>query len=472
MDKQFITSSHSSRVILIFAGWGMDFHPLASLEKPGYDIAVVWNYTDFTPADFDDVIATLRPYTEVVVVAWSFGVRIAADFLSRAKGVLPITRAIAVNGTTQHIHDLCGIPVAIFNGTLQHLCDVTVRKFLRRMFNSAQEFSAFQESAPQRSFESLLAELQTFAKLPPVEPNVKLWDCAIGGTLDAIFPIANQRRGWQGVRFIEMADMPHFPDFATILNNEVIDKELVATRFSAALNTYSESASVQADVARRLWQMAKPAVDSYLANTSSTNVNVLEIGVGSGMLTSLYADTLQGTSLELCDIAGVPPEVLPDWATYHCCDAEADIYNRQDCSVDIILSASALQWFNSPTTYMSEVMRVLRPSGLAIFSLFGINTFTEIKSLTGNTLHYPSLQALCDSVEHQGRIIIADEQTLTLTFDSPREVMQHIKRTGVNALQPHSAAATLRLVRNYPLTADGMAPLTYHPLYLIVEKFK
>jgi hypothetical protein len=50
--------------------------------------------------------------------------------------------------------------------------------------------------------------------------------------------------------------------------------------------------------------------------------------------------------------------------------------------------------------------------------------------------------------------------------------MQHIKRTGVNALQPHSAAATLRLVRNYPLTADGMAPLTYHPLYLIVEKFK
>ena len=118
MERRFISHKSNSRLILIFMGWGMDATPVASLAKPGYDILVVSDYTGFGCADMACLEKTAEKYGEIVVIAWSFGVRIAAEFLRQAKGKLPITRTVAVNGTTTHIDDTRGIPVTIFNGTL------------------------------------------------------------------------------------------------------------------------------------------------------------------------------------------------------------------------------------------------------------------------------------------------------------------------------------------------------------------
>ena len=470
MEKVFVDISRNSRLILIFAGWGMDSAPFRTLAKPGYDILVVSDYTGFDPvSDIPELARKCAGYDEIVVLAWSFGVRIAQEFLSAAKGKLPVTGAIAVNGTTTHVDDLRGISQSVFSGTLANLSPATVRKFRRRMFSSASGFEAFQNVAPSRGFESLRDELETFASLEPVAPDSALWDLAVGGTCDAIFPIAAQRCGWQGVSFREEPDMPHFPDFQKIIDCDIVDKQLVASRFAAAATTYTDNASVQTGVAMHLWNAARTHVDTCLKSISPRKADIVEVGAGTGTLTRLYAASLSDHDVELWDIAPAAPQSIPEGFEFRCCDAETAIRGCADSSADIILSASALQWFNSPVSFVRESLRVLRPGGLLALSVFGPQTYQEISSVTGVSLNYPSLDALLGAVAAE-EVILAEESFLTGMFDSAREVLRHMKLTGVNALPPRGSGETLRLVRNYPLTAGGKAPLTYNPVYIIVKK--
>ena len=172
MEKVFISQSHQARLIIVFLGWGSGRPSFAGLRKNGFDVLVVYDYTGFENTavrnnEFSRLVHEAEQYEEVVVVAWSFGVRIAADFLAGCRMHLPVTRAIAINGTTSHIHDTKGIPQAIFNGTLEHLSEASVRKFNRRMFASADAFADYMTHAPARSFDSLKSELATFARIPP-----------------------------------------------------------------------------------------------------------------------------------------------------------------------------------------------------------------------------------------------------------------------------------------------------------------
>ena len=155
----------------------MDAAPFSSLSKPGYDIMLLSDYSGFRPDEDTDLLAaSICNYQEIVVMAWSFGVRIAADFLAGWRRKLPITRAVAINGTTEHISDSCGIPLRIFQGTLENLSPQSVRKFNRRMFNTASEFQAFIESdGCRRPFESLRKELETFAEMNAIEADTSMW---------------------------------------------------------------------------------------------------------------------------------------------------------------------------------------------------------------------------------------------------------------------------------------------------------
>ena len=68
----------------------------------------------------------------------------------------------------------------------------------------------------------------------------------------------------------------------------------------------------------------------------------------------------------------------------------------------MIFSASTMQWFNSPKTFMSECARVLRKGGYAILSTFGPGTMTEIGSLLNSRRHYPSVDALPEHASRAG----------------------------------------------------------------------
>lgn len=472
MKKEIFGHSGNNRLILIFAGWGMDSTPFSRLHKDGYDIAILWDYTGYTPqsADNKEIARLTEKYDETVVLAWSFGVRIATDFLKTYGGSLNITRRVGINGTPAHVHDRFGIPSRTFRLTLEGLAGNTLRKFHRRMFGSAESYARFLKSAPERSLESVTAELQTFGELPPADA-AGVWDMAVVSGDDRIFPHDNQIAGWEGTPVTELADGAHFPDMQYLIDRFVVDKRLVAEKFAGAESTYADNATVQTEVAGKLWELAK---SHGAATAGHAGCNILEIGYGSGTLTRLYSGEIPYTELTLWDIAPKERAVwIPDEAETRCCDAETAITELESGSVDLLLSASTLQWFHSPERFIKEVSRVLSTGGMAALALYGDGTFGEVEQATGRSLCYPCCQRLAATAGQCGLSPLhAETEEKRLIFPSVHEMAAHLKLTGVNALGGDKGASSsaLRLMRGYPLLPDGTAPLTYRPIYLILKK--
>ena len=152
MRYKFISRENNNRLILIYAGWGMDWRVFRHMRRHGYDIIIVWDYRQLT---FDwSVVAS---YDEICLVAWSMGVFAASVTIHE---ILPrITKSIAVGGTPDPISDTLGIPVEIYRGTAEGLNAGNLRKFHRRMCLDAGHYSAFREVAPRRDISSLRDEL-------------------------------------------------------------------------------------------------------------------------------------------------------------------------------------------------------------------------------------------------------------------------------------------------------------------------
>lgn len=194
-----------SRLLLFFAGWGMDERPF--LEYLPFDRDVMICY-DYSSLDFDADLLT--PYTDIKVVAWSMGVWAAAATLGNAGAA--IGESVAVNGTPNPVDDARGIPRDIFAGTLAGLNEETLRKFRRRMCGSGGAFARFLAKAPRRSLEELRVELEAVGETAPVMPvSTFPWKNIIVGERDRIFDAANQLRAWEG-RNVTVVDGAHYPE--------------------------------------------------------------------------------------------------------------------------------------------------------------------------------------------------------------------------------------------------------------------
>lgn len=177
--------------LLFFAGWGMDETPFMHNLPPNKDLIICYDYRSL---DFDSTL--LSTYDGIYVVAWSMGVWAASQVLPDSN--LPLKQSIAINGTPFPIDDMRGIPPAIFEGTLNNLNEATLQKFRRRMCGSGSAFQAFLEIAPQRPVEELKEELAAIGRqYSELSPSTFVWNKAIIGESDHIFPPKNQEQAWQ-----------------------------------------------------------------------------------------------------------------------------------------------------------------------------------------------------------------------------------------------------------------------------------
>lgn len=441
----------TDHLILFFAGWAMDWRPFDSISYPGYDVAVAYDYEDFECED----IERLKGYGEIVVVAWSFGVAGACVFCSNHPD-LHITRSVAINGTMWPVHDTMGIPGAIFDGTLRGLNDRNLRKFYRRMFGDVDSFNRFVDTMPRRDMDNIMEELRVFADLSVPEMR---WDAAYVGLEDRILPAHNQLIAWEhaGVT-VKSIDAPHYMDFQSVISSEVSDKRRLAAKFSAAASSYDENASIQKKIAERLWRSWHSAMTD--ANVAPEIFNsLIEAGPGTGLFTRFYAPFFDENCLTLWDLSNVP-EDLP--GKHMVCDAETEILTLPTSSVDGVVTSSALQWFNSPCRFIAESARVLSSGGWLVMSVFGPHTFREIREN-----HFPSYESVNSWLEESGmKVLVSEEIEETVNFDNTRQLMRHIKHTGVNGYKPD--AANVGLARR--LMESGLRDLTYHWMFFVARK--
>ncbi|MDE7120492.1 MAG: alpha/beta fold hydrolase, partial [Muribaculaceae bacterium] len=225
------------RAILFFSGWGFDAGRL-DLEVPGYDTIFLWDYTE-KDAGAADIDALTAPYSEIIVIGWSFGVKGAAEYINNTTA--PVTRTIAVNGTENHIDDQRGIPSAVFEGTLAGLSPLTLRKFQRRATGAAplppELAASMATTADNDQICRLRNELDAFGHLPH-DNTPRRWSVVVVSENDRIFPAENQLRAWQGQPDVRIVpDGNHFLPMAD-LRQYIVDKQLVSARFEKAAGTY------------------------------------------------------------------------------------------------------------------------------------------------------------------------------------------------------------------------------------------
>lgn len=436
----------SKRLLLIFAGWGMDARPFASLRRDDCDLMVAYDYSDGVERGDD----ALSEYDEIMVLAWSFGV-IAADRFMALNPDLPFTSRVAVNGTLWPVDEQYGIAPTVFRGTLDNLSDATVVKFRRRMCGGSKAYADWEEKAPRRSLDSLRRELEA---IPLLGTGSQRWDVAYVADSDAIIPPANQRDSWleRGVELRSLTGS-HLPDFEEIVKEIVVNKQLVARRFRGASASYEDNAPVQRAVAESLSEKWRVAM-----NGATDLKKVVEIGAGTGMFTRCYSRWLHPETLELRDLSAIS-ENLP--GVHRICDGESSLRDDGCGAFDAIASASTIQWFSSVPSFIEQAARTLRPDGWLVLSTFGPDNFKEL-SPNG----YISTARWRKILAENFTVHALEEWTEVLEFASALALLEHLKLTGVNAV--NSGAATVSAARS--ILSSGLRRLTYHPVLIIARK--
>lgn len=249
-----------------------------------------------------------------------------------------------------------------------------------------------------------------------------------------------------------------------------IDKELLKKRFSMAFDTYDSNAIIQKYMARDLTQLAL----NYLPNTCE---NVLELGCGTGFLTQQFLSHFKMQHYIANDLTpAIACHLNPIFSKYDVipefkiCDAEEIQVNLE---LDVVCASSVIQWFRDLDKFFKRTSQALSKDGFVVFSTFGNSTFREIRSITGNGLSYPSYDEMLSAASQLFTMLDFKEKNHTLYFDSPREVLQHIKKTGVNALstKPWTRSDFNTFCDSYEQFKCSQGyPLTYHSYYYVFKK--
>ena len=250
-----------------------------------------------------------------------------------------------------------------------------------------------------------------------------------------------------------------------------MDKSLIISRFSKSAQSYNSDAEAQQQVARRMIELLQPYVENDVRR-------VVEIGCGTGVYSRLLIDTFTPQQFTINDICETMKQHCADILAHNnhsfiACDAEQWELPQQ---IDLLTSCSTLQWFQHLDVVFQKAHTALNDHGIFAFSTFGKENLREISTLTGHSLRYTTLAELSETLSQIGfSVLCAQEEKIVLTFNTPKDVLVHMKRTGVNGIakQKWTKSTLQRFSEHYiaHFSVDsGKISLTYHPMYFILKK--
>ncbi|WDE14237.1 malonyl-ACP O-methyltransferase BioC [Thalassomonas haliotis] len=178
----------------------------------------------------------------------------------------------------------------------------------------------------------------------------------------------------------------------------------IARSFGSASNSY--------DVSARLQRFSGKHLMPWLPNRN--DLTVLDLGAGTGFFTDILAGSYQRVigldfSKKMLHFAQSNRDQNIHWL-----EADAHHIPLQDQSIDLIYSNLMIQWCNPLEDVVQEILRVLKPGGLFIFTTLTDGTLYELKSSW----------AQVDDDRHV--INFKREQELLAMFDKPQsKLLQH-----------------------------------------------
>ena len=250
----------------------------------------------------------------------------------------------------------------------------------------------------------------------------------------------------------------------------MIDKQRVRQSFQRAAASYDSQAMIQQRVADHLLGLLD-------CRDGKEIHRVLEIGCCTGLLTRklteccneiqdlVLNDLVEGFAAQAGNQPGIPAisflagdiETIPLTGLF-----------------DLIISSSTFHWLHDLEGLLKKLAAHMAPGAILAFSMYGPDNLQEVRQLTGIGLDYFSLQEVQAMVSQHFTLERSDQQLEVFHFDSPLEVLTHLRRTGVNAvsLKPWTRRRLQRFTREYSekFSDNQGVRLTYHPLYLIAHR--
>ncbi len=250
-----------------------------------------------------------------------------------------------------------------------------------------------------------------------------------------------------------------------------MNKDLIARKFARASSSYLSEAKVQHIVARELLSL----IERY---STKELERVVEVGCGTGLFTRLLLSKESPKFLLLNDICKEMEATLSDVLCgsnsieFRAFDADsADM--ALPTELDLIVSASALQWFTDPKGFFQRCATSLQRGGLIAISTFAPDNLFQIAELTNTTLPYPTLEELRGYLEPHFDILELRDSEVTLTFPTPVDSLKHLKQTGVNAIEPQrwTKGKLAEFSKEYieKFSTDSGINLTYRPIYIVAK---
>lgn len=449
MVLTFINKDDNPRLILIFTGWSTDDSLYRNFRIEGWDVAVAHSYSDLS---LD--VSILNQYYTIYIFAWSLGVFIADTVLPANR----ITAAFAINGTVNPASDKYGIPESIFRGTAVGLSISNLQKFRKRMMPDAETYRhTFPESPTNNDIEILKQELYAILDMnfnAPGKPRLP-WSRAYISEGDRIFPPQNMVNAWQLDSQVDIKQLngAHFIDIPVLIRSIIADTQQVSKRFSKAAITYDLYACAQQLIACHLSYLIKPYYSVEVKR-------LLEIGPGTGALTKCYAEFIKPDYADFVDITPTGPFNIANNERYEVKDAEIWINDTEDI-YNLIISSSAIQWFADLPRFVMNCNRIMASDGLLAFSTFLPGNLYELDELRPAPLLYQPEDKIKSALLPYFEILNFESSTITVKFHSYRDLLMHLKHTGV---------AGSAISETSPFTLSKCKSLTYKPLYVVARK--
>ncbi|MDR1729859.1 MAG: DUF452 family protein [Prevotellaceae bacterium] len=208
MKRFYIKQGTSDKLLLIFSGWASDERLFSRFSGAEQDVCV---FSDYRTLECN--VKIFQTYKEIEVIAWSLGVFVANCVLLNSG--LPVTKALAINGTLYPCDDEKGIPAAIYDGTEKNLTEENLWKFYRRMCRNAKSAEKFRIFTFSFSIPELQEALQNIRVIQESEPQFSgktIFTEVIIGLSDRIFPPDNQKRAWENFPDVKLVEIAHYDE--------------------------------------------------------------------------------------------------------------------------------------------------------------------------------------------------------------------------------------------------------------------
>ena len=131
---------------------------------------------------------------------------------------------------------------------------------------------------------------------------------------------------------------------------------------------------------------------------------------------------------------------------------------------DLIIANASLQWCNDFQKTIKKLKSYLNEDGILAITTFATDNFYEIKDAFQISLKYQTIEEIQNIFSNNAKII---QEIHTLQFKNSKELLEHLKLTGVNAISKNTLTFKEIKIGLEIIEKKYQNKLTYKPVYII-----